>query len=235
MLFDLSPYDILALVWLFVAWFGFDPFMRRVLKRNDGLNQRMARLRVAWMEQLLRRENRITDASLFGHTIHSITFFASTTMLVLAGLVGLIGALDRAFSLVTTLSFATPVAREVFECKLILLLGIFIYAFMCFTWALRQYNYLCAVVGAAPSPPVADRHRAVAQEMGDLLSLAVSSFNNGLRAYYFALAVLAWLVGPGWFMLATLAVVAMLVWRQYASPTAHLIAACTDLVRPPER
>ena len=40
-------------------------------------------------------ENRITDASLIGHTIHSATFFASTTMIALAILLGM---LDRYYA-----------------------------------------------------------------------------------------------------------------------------------------
>ena len=39
----------------------------------------MLALRDAWMLRMLERDNRITDSSLLGHTIHSISFFASTT------------------------------------------------------------------------------------------------------------------------------------------------------------
>jgi len=56
-----------------------------------------------------------------------------------------------------------------------------------------------------------------------VLSLAVGSFDAGIRAYYFALAALAWLVGPAAFASATGGIVAMLVWRQFGSAASEAI------------
>jgi uncharacterized membrane protein len=69
-------------------------------------------------------------------------------------------------------------------------------------------------------PPLdpADRD-AYAEEVGDILSLAGASFNGGLRAYYFALAALAWFIGPYVFSFATLWVVMILIRRQFVSRT----------------
>lgn len=56
------------------------------------------------------------------------------------------------------------------------------------SWALRQLNYTLALIGAAQlKSPVAQRDR-IAQELSTLLSLAVHSFNAGIRGYHFALA-----------------------------------------------
>jgi uncharacterized membrane protein len=57
-----------------------------------------------------------------------------------------------------------------------------------------------------------------------LLNPALSSFNAGVRAYYFALAAAAWLFGPIAFLVATAGAVALLLWRQRRSPAAGAIA-----------
>src|SRR5262249_46214619 len=100
---------------------------------------------------------RVIDAILIGHLIHSVTFFASTTMLLVAALVGVLAAVNQTFDAVMGLTFTIRTTRPLFELKLLLLTGIFVYAFFKFTWSLRQYNYACALVGAAPKHLVSDR------------------------------------------------------------------------------
>src|SRR3712207_793199 len=79
------------------------------------------------------------------------------------------------------------------------------------------------LIGAAPSKPGPALRDAAADRTAAVLSLALGSFNAGVRGYYFALAALAWLVGPGAFALATTGMVAMLLWRQFGSDTAEAI------------
>jgi len=89
-------------------------------------------------------------------------------------------------------------------------------------WAIRQMNYTLAAIGAAPpassSPElVRDYGDAAAQ----VLNPALSSFNNGVRGYYFALSAAAWLLG-GWAMAAAVvAAVTLLFWRQVGSSSAR--------------
>lgn len=217
---DVSTADLAAITLFLTAWCGYTLVMDHLAWGLWGVNQHLKLLRDEWMKRMLDRENRIMDTALVGHTIHSVTFFASTSMLVLAGLVGLLGSVDAAHGMLSQLSFASPVSREFFELKILLLFGIFIFGFMKFTWAIRQYNYCCAMMGSAPMPPLdpADRD-AYAEEVGDILSLAGASFNGGLRAYYFALAALAWFIGPYVFSFATLWVVTILIRRQFVSRT----------------
>lgn len=50
-----------------------------------------------------------------------------------------------------------------------------------------------------------------------VIDLAGLSYNHGLRAYYFALSVLAWFVSPYLFILASGFVVAVLYRREFKS------------------
>jgi uncharacterized membrane protein len=228
---DLTLLDGAALLIFVVGWLGYNVVTDYLLSGRTGLNQHMKLLRHAWMLRMLERDNRITDAALFGHTIHSITFFASTTMLVLAGLVGLLGGIDRAHAIIGDLSFVRRMSKELFELKMCVLIVMFVYAFFRFTWALRQFNYCCALLGSAPLPPVEEAMRQrLATHIATVFTHGITSFNGGLRAYYFAVAVLAWLVHPALFMLVTLWTLAVLYRRQFLSRTYRAIAAEIDVL-----
>ena len=54
---------------------------------------------------------------------------------------------------------------------------------------------------------------------------ASKDFNQGLRAYYFSLATLAWFVSPWLFMAATTVVVVVLYTREYGSRVLRTLAA----------
>ncbi len=80
---EIPAIDLAALAWLLAVWAGYRLVMDRLLRGRVGLNQYMKDVRTGWMVQMLGRENRIADASLGGNLMHGVSFFASTTMLVL--------------------------------------------------------------------------------------------------------------------------------------------------------
>lgn len=219
---DLSALDAFAFVWLLVLWSAYNLAVGRLGRRIPTINEHMRVMRYHWMQRFLERDNRIMDSQLLGHTIHSVTFFASTSMLVMAGLIGVFGALDAAYDVVDELSFAVRTSKEFFEMKLLVVVGVFAFGFFKFTWALRQYNYTCAMMGSAPLCPVDEHLRhELAGTMADAITSAISAFNGGLRSYYFALAVLTWFIHPWLFIGATAWVVALLLYRQLGSKFFH--------------
>ena len=221
----LPALDAAALAWFLVLWTGYNVAVDRILRRPVGLNQHMHLVRQGWMGALLRRDDRVIDAILMGHLIHSVSFFASTTMLLVAALVGILAAVNQAFVAVMSLTFTVTTSLPLFELKLVLLAGIFVYAFFKFTWSLRQYNYACALVGAMPAALAPARRPALSDPAGRVLTLAVVNFNGGLRAYYFALAVLSWLVHPVLFMIVSAWMLLVLLRRQLRSRTVKAIRA----------
>lgn len=226
---DVTVLDLSALAWFLGVWTCFTLVQDHLLRGRVLVNQHLKLIRRHWIEAMLDRDNRIMDSQLIGHTMHTCTFFASTTMLVLAGLLGSLGAVDQAHGIVGSLSFTTATSREFFELKMLLLVGIFTFAFFKFTWAIRQYNYICALLGSAPLPPVpAELRRATAENLASALTLAVAALNGGLRAYYFALAALAWFIGPWPLIVASAGVVVVLVRRQAFSRTERVISAQAD-------
>ncbi len=217
-----SPLDRAALGWFLLAWLGYGPLIQH-LRSPRSITARLLGIRRAWMRAMLGRDNRVTDASLIGHPMHSATFFASTTMVALAALLGMLGDMDRTHAALEALAFTAKTPRPIAEGKVLLLLLVFAHTFLKLTWAIRQLNYGVALIGAAPSKPGPALRDAAADRTAAVLSLAIGSFNAGVRGYYFALAALAWLLGPGAFALATAGMVAMLLWRQFGSATAEAI------------
>jgi len=219
---DLTGFDRAALCFFLLAWLGYGPAAQAMRPRRS-MAIRMFEMRRAWMSSMLARENRITDASLIGNVVNSATFFASTTVVALAALLGMLGNLDSTHAAVQSLDFTAKSSRVLVEAKVLLLALVFAYGFLKLSWAVRQLNHCVALIGAAPLRPDAARGDAFADHAADALSLAVGSFDAGLRAYYFALAALAWLFGPGAFALATAGIVAMLLWRQFGSAASEAI------------
>jgi uncharacterized membrane protein len=198
-----------------------------------NLNMAMHRVRKQWMKRMVRREERVIDVILTGHTVNSIAFFASTSMIVIAGLVGTLGGSGSAFRVLESLSFAQATSEFVFQMKIVGLIGMFVIAFYKFTWALRQYNFLCALIGAAPgreSHPTEVEVDRFADHASRMLSLALTSFNGGIRAFYFAVAWLAWFIHPLAFIATTAVMAAVLFKRQTHSRSQAAVMTYLDMV-----
>ena len=222
---QLSLGDILGLIVFIASWLFYPTFVRRFVP--NAINLGLTRMRIAWMRTMLRRENRIVDSALIGHVVHSASFFTSTSLIVIGALLSLLSNIDRVQPAVEQLAFVTPIPRTVFEFKIALPLIVLLHGFTALTWSLRQLNYTIAMIGAVPDrKSVGASSERLAQAIGRSLSAALSTFNTGIRAYYFAIGGLAWVIG-GWALaLAGIAIAVMLLWRQrYSAAAEHFRAA----------
>lgn len=215
-LLELYWLDSLALAWFFVCWSGYAYFANWNGRRRPSLSTVLHGHRENWMRQMLKRENRVMDSTAVALLERNVTFFASTTIFILAGLLTTLGAADRVLAVLAYLPILVKPGRALFEVKVMLLILAFIYAFFKFTWSMRQYNFVAILIGGAPSlaAPAADQ-ALFAERGGRILSLAGNAFNFGLRAYYFSLGALAWFLHPVAFMVTTSWVVAVLYRREF--------------------
>ncbi|MBP7334630.1 DUF599 domain-containing protein [Niveispirillum sp.] len=209
---SLTLLDGAAFVWFVLLWWGYGWLTDRRQGAPTSLNQHMLRIRIRWMTNMLYRDNRVMDSMLMGHLIHSVSFFASTTVLVLAGLLGILASSESSYKVVMELGFTQPTAKPVFEAKLLLLLAIFVYSFFSFTWAVRQFNYTIALIGGAPLDP-GEEALTTAKAAAKMMTLAITSFNRGLRGYYYAFASLGWMIHPYAFA-ALVTLVTYVLWRR---------------------
>ncbi|MBU2706776.1 DUF599 family protein [Zooshikella marina] len=214
-------WDVVALIWLLLAWVGYSFFAKYQGRRQQCLAKVLHHYRQQWATRILLRENRIGDASITANLERNVTFFASTSILVVAGLVTAFTATEHAILVLSDLPWVSAPSRKAWELKIMVLLVIFVYAFFTFTWSLRQYNFASVLLGSAPLPSeqdVSDQERSnYGLRLAKVLSLAANRFNYGLRAFYFGLATLAWFLNPWFYMLATILVVIILYQREFHS------------------
>ena len=226
----LSNLDVGALLASFGMWLGYSLVAHMPRVNRHSLAYTTERLRVIWMRRMCDTEVRVADASLLGNLMRSVAFFASASILVMSGLVALIGSGERAFEVFQSLPFHDPNdTLGQFETKCVLLACVFVYAFFQVTWSLRQFNYTCIMVGAAPKPTASDREKdRFAQQAGRLAALAAQSFNMGLRAYYFALAMLTWFISPWFYVGASVLVVLITYRREFRSKSLECLRQAVD-------
>lgn len=217
--------DLLALGFFIVATFGYARYSEYGRNNNTSLLAATNRYRSQWMHQMLKRENRTMDAIMVGNLQRSITFFANTTIFILIGLVTMLGYYDRTSAIIDHIPYAKPTTAFLWEIKLFLLIIIFIYAFFKYSWSLRQYNYAGIFINSAPAHNERrEEHEALAEKGGYLAGNAAKHFNNGLRAYYYGLAALAWFIHPYLFMASTAWVIFVTHRQEFRSKTLKNIA-----------
>lgn len=217
--------DLAALLWFFLMWIGYVIFTRyRCDTKNAGLVAKMNQVRKEWAFELLKRDNRIMDSQVINGLISKEAFFASTTMLIIASTLALMSVSDEVFDLFDNIPFAHKTSNILWLLKVLVLIIIFIFAFFKFTWAIRQHSICATLMGSIPAFEQSETPAAQikAHQLAKLSSLASGNFNDGLRAYYFAVAALSWFYHPLAFMVATAWVVIILYRREYRSP-AHAI------------
>jgi len=216
----LAGSDYLAVLVLFGAWTGYAHFARRRSVMQPSVLAATNRERTRWMLQATWRDNRVIDGVVVQNLSTSPSFFASTTILIIGGLLAVLSSEERASELVREIPFAARSSLLVFDLKIVLLLAIFVFAFFRFTWSLRQYSFGAILVAAAPDHTqfATDEQRAqFADRAGRVMGLAAETFNDGLRGYYFAFAGTAWFFSPWAMIAATAGVVGILYAREFRS------------------
>ena len=220
--------DWAAVVIFFGSWAGYAHFARMRADSHRSVLGATNAVRREWMLQATYREVRVIDGVVIQNLSTSPSFFASTTILIIGGLLAVLGT-DKANELVRDLPFAARTTTLIFDLKLILLLGIFVYVFFRFTWSMRQYTFGALLVAAAPEAArfISEglSREEFADKAGRIVGLAAETFNDGLRGYYFAFAAIGWFFSPIVFMLATLGVVTILYQREFRSEVLSVLTS----------
>jgi uncharacterized membrane protein len=226
LLLTVTPLDALALALFVGAWFGYSFYADREMESARGLRALMHRNRLEWARQMVVRDQRLLDASLTGHLMNSVSFYANTTIYIVAALIATAGAIDSLVQFAAELPFAGRQSKLLVEAKIFLLITVFVFAYFKFTWAHRQYSLLLVLIGCTPDrsrPP--DELEGYAQKCARLNTLAADEFNRGIRSYYFGFAALGWFLHVWLFAALTLLILAVLWRRDFRSRTARALAA----------
>ncbi|MDP0589681.1 MAG: DUF599 domain-containing protein [Candidatus Endonucleobacter bathymodioli] len=219
--------DWVALLSLLFCWIGYTVYSKRKSLTTPCLANVLALYRQEWMLVFLQRDNKISDVSLLTSLRSGVSFFASTSMLVIAGLVAGIASSEQAIGVLSAIPFVVTTTREMWEIKLLVMVVIFIYSFLEFTWSHRLYNFTCVVLGSAPMKEDIEKSQVDRQvfviKAKELMTEAAYHFNLGLRSYYFAMATMAWFISPWLLVLTSMMVVGVLYRREFHSKVLKIL------------
>ncbi|MTH79542.1 DUF599 domain-containing protein [Paracoccus aestuariivivens] len=214
--------DAIAVLWLFVAWFGIGWLTEHPPKGYPSVSVLMKEYRREWMRQFVTRSPRIFDGNILSSLRDGTAFFASACMIAVGGGLALIGNTDQIAGVARQFDMA-HVPALMWEIKIVVALFFVANALLRFIWAHRLFGY-CAVMMAAVPNEIENPHAIPrALQAAEINITAAKSFNSGLRCVYFALGALGWLAGPVWLFIATTAVLALTVRREFASGSRGVI------------
>lgn len=222
MLFAQMPLlDILGLAWFLVGAVGYTALADQIAWGKRPMAVVLTDYRLRWMERMLERDNRVADVQIVTAYIRADCLFISTTLIVLAGVVAVLGQIENLQIIIHDLSVAHPASRRVLEIRILVLILVFVYAFFKFAWSLRQFNYILVLIGAAPVPSKCNPgfSEEFSTRLAVLLTRATNNYNRGIRAYYFALALLPWFLHPAFLFATTIWVLLVLSRRDFRSVT----------------
>ncbi len=211
-----APLDFAAVGFLLVSWLGMSWRVETSSFGRPSVTVLMVRYRREWMRQMVTREPRIFDATILSNLRQGTAFFASGCMIALGGVLALLGNTESLNKVAVDLS-VIEAPEYVWRIKLLLVALLLTHGFLKFVWSNRLFGYCAVLMGAVPNdlehPQVYDR----AAQAAEINIRAAWNFNRGLRAVYFSLGALAWLLGP-LFLIASTVVVNVTIWtREFSS------------------
>lgn len=213
--------DWFAVVVFFGSWTGYAWFSSHGSASRTSILATTNRYRRQWMLETTARDPRMIDGLVTQSLANMPSFFSSTTIIIIGGLFALLGSTQQATEVVREIPFAVRTSVLIFDLKILLLIGCFVYAFFRFTWAMRLNTFVALAV--ASMPPAKEFEAGLhdrelyATRGGKLLGFAAETFNDGLRGYYFAFALMAWFFSPVALIASTVFVVLVLYSREFRS------------------
>jgi uncharacterized membrane protein len=216
--------DFLALIIFLFCWIGYSVFATVNRKVPGNLFEIMHQHRIDWMKHLVLRDDRGLDVLTIGNLMRGVTFFASTSILIIACFVPLLGYGQKVTKFLSSLPFVVEVSATIWELKTVLLIIIFINAFFKYTWALRQYNYASVLIVSTKLYKTLTKD-ALSDVLrnAEIISNAGRHFTMGIRSFYFGFAALSWYVSAYLFIIVTIIVTLIIYRREFRSRALNIL------------
>ena len=222
-----------ALAFFVAGWWALSWLIDQSPWHRFTLSAALKAQRREWMRQMANREVRLVDANIITGLQQATSFFASTALLAVGAGFALLTAADTIIGAFEQSFVHLQIDRAAFYVKTAVLMALYAYAFFKFGWAYRLFNYSAVMLAATPEAgkPGADE---AARGVADMNIAAAGQFTHGLRAFFLAIAILAWFITWWAFVAATLVIMAALANRQFNStPRRVAQQALTRLTTPP--
>ncbi|SEM97896.1 Uncharacterized membrane protein [Loktanella fryxellensis] len=201
----LGTADLIALALMLGLWIGLGWVIEHPTSARPSVTVLMAQRRRDWMTVFVTRNPRIFDSQIVSSLRQGTAFFASTSIFAIGGVLALM-ANPAPLSGVAAEILQTDTPILIWQAKLSLVLLFTVVSFLKFVWSNRVFGYCSVVMASVPDDPGDPTAYPLAAQAGELNVRAAMNFNRGLRAMYFALGALAWLISPYAMILSALTV-----------------------------
>ena len=212
----LQPLDWAASIYIVSMWLILSYVIEHPPKSRPSVTVLMSQRRRDWMRVFVHRDPRIFDSQILASLRQGTSFFASTCIFAIGGVLALAKNTDPLVGVAQEVTAVTTPAL-IIQMKLAFVALFLTNAFLKFVWANRVFGYCAVMMAAVPNDPNDPGAHPKAQQAAELNIRAAMNFNRGLRALYFALGALAWLLGPIPLMIAATAVIWVVWSREFAS------------------
>jgi len=227
---SLNWLDGIVVALFFMTWFVLGWWIEHPTTKWPSVTVLMSDYRRKWMTQMVTRDPRIYDATILSSLRQGTSFFASTCLLAVGGVLALIGNVDPLRGVADGITM-TQSPTVVWQIKLGLVLVFLSNGFLKFVWSNRIFGYCSVMMSAVPNDVTDPQVGPLAAKAAELNIRAAVNFNRGLRSMYFALGSVAWLAGPIPLLVAAVAT-GWLVWsREFASiPRAIILGDMPEIM-----
>ena len=209
-----------------LCYFAYNIIVPQVEKLRPSLSTIMNMQRRRWVANATQRESPF-DAILSGNIMGSVSFLASTAVLLILAIFAVFGQVPALMTTLNSLSLERIYTVTDVQLHLVVMLAMFVLAFFSFTLSLRQLNHFCIKLGAVDNsePTTEEENQANTPKK----ELGARTFNSGVRAYYFSVATVAWFVSEWLPIITCVATILILAHREFFS-SAHRTAASAAVI-----
>lgn len=218
----LQTLDWVAIIYLIGMWLLLGYSIEHPPKSWPSVTVLMSERRRDWMRVFVDRDPRIFDSQILASLRQGTSFFASTCIFAIGGVLALAKNTDPLVGVAREVT-ATMTPVLIIQIKLAVVAVLLTNAFLKFVWANRVFGYCAVLMASVPNDPNDMKAHPRAAQAAELNIRAALNFNRGLRAMYFALGALAWLFGsvP---LIISVTVVIWVVWsREFASVPRNIL------------
>jgi uncharacterized membrane protein len=217
---------LIATIFPLACWLAYNYGVPLVERHYPSLSTIMSMQRRRWVANATERVSPL-DAILSSNLMGSVSFLASTSVLLVLAIFAAFGQLPATMDALKGVGMGVDYTPADLQIHLIAMLAVFTLSFFAFTLSLRQFNHFCIMLGAMDhtGQVTAEEIDAIAQ----LNSLAAKNFNNGIRGYYFAVPTVAWFAADWLAIVVSIVTVLFIVHREFFS-SAHRIAASAAVI-----
>ncbi|MEL6640972.1 MAG: DUF599 domain-containing protein [Pseudomonadota bacterium] len=212
----LTLFDAIALVFLVLALVGSGWVIEHPPASRPSVTKIMSANRRKWMKVFITRDPRIFDAQIVTTLRQGTSFFASTCILAIGGVLALISNTEPLSGVAEDVAML-DVPVVIWQVKLAVVALLLTNAFLKFVWSNRVFGYCAVMMSAVPNDPTDPETDRMASQAAELNIRAAVNFNRGLRSIYFALGSLVWLLGAVPLIVATCIVLWTVMSREFAS------------------